>query len=282
MNTFKKIEELRAELLKYRLENKKIGLVPTMGALHHGHISLVEKAKEKSDVVAVSIFVNPTQFNNPEDLEKYPRNIERDLDLLKKAGCDIVFTPEVTEMYAGSHDLKISFGTLENSLEGKFRPGHFSGVGQIVSKLFNIFQPHSAFFGQKDLQQFFIIKKLIDQLCFPIELHMIPTKREDNGLAMSSRNERLTQEEKLEAGLIYQTLKLSAEAILEGRSIHHVIEQANELFAKNERLTLEYFEVVETENFTGISTVSDPKTTALCIAAEIGKVRLIDNLLLNY
>lgn len=282
MNTFKKIEELRAELLKYRLENKKIGLVPTMGALHHGHISLVEKAKEKSDVVAVSIFVNPTQFNNPEDLEKYPRNIERDLDLLKKAGCDIVFTPEVTEMYAGSHDLKISFGTLENSLEGKFRPGHFSGVGQIVSKLFNIFQPHSAFFGQKDLQQFFIIKKLINQLCFPIELHMIPTKREDNGLAMSSRNERLTQEEKLEAGLIYQTLKLSAEAILEGRSIHHVIEQANELFAKNERLTLEYFEVVETENFTGISTVSDPKTTALCIAAEIGKVRLIDNLLLNY
>ena len=282
MNTFKKIEELRAELLKYRLENKKIGLVPTMGALHYGHISLVEKAKEKSDVVAVSIFVNPTQFNNPEDLEKYPRNIERDLDLLKKAGCDIVFTPEVTEMYAGSHDLKISFGTLENSLEGKFRPGHFSGVGQIVSKLFNIFQPHSAFFGQKDLQQFFIIKKLINQLCFPIELHMIPTKREDNGLAMSSRNERLTQEEKLEAGLIYQTLKLSAEAILEGRSIHHVIEQANELFAKNERLTLEYFEVVETENFTGISTVSDPKTTALCIAAEIGKVRLIDNLLLNY
>ncbi|KOF02584.1 pantoate--beta-alanine ligase [Roseivirga seohaensis subsp. aquiponti] len=282
MNTFKKIEELRAELLKYRLENKKIGLVPTMGALHHGHISLVEKAKEKSDVVAVSIFVNPTQFNNPEDLEKYPRNIERDLDLLKKAGCDIVFTPEVTEMYAGSHDLKISFGTLENSLEGKFRPGHFSGVGQIVSKLFNIFQPHSAFFGQKDLQQFFIIKKLINQLCFPIELHMIPTKREDNGLAMSSRNERLTQEEKLEAGLIYQTLKLSAEAILEGRSIHHVIEQANELFAKNERLKLEYFEVVETENFTGISTVSDPKTTALCIAAEIGKVRLIDNLLLNY
>ena len=282
MNTFKKIEELRAELLKYRLENKKIGLVPTMGALHYGHISLVEKAKEKCDVVAVSIFVNPTQFNNPEDLEKYPRNIERDLDLLKKAGCDIVFTPEVTEMYAGSHDLKISFGTLENSLEGKFRPGHFSGVGQIVSKLFNIFQPHSAFFGQKDLQQFFIIKKLIDQLCFPIELHMIPTKREDNGLAMSSRNERLTQEEKLEAGLIYQTLKQSAEAILEGRSIHHVIEQANELFAKNERLTLEYFEVVETENFTGISTVSDPKTTALCIAAEIGKVRLIDNLLLNY
>ncbi|KYG84676.1 pantoate--beta-alanine ligase [Roseivirga seohaensis] len=282
MNTFKKIEELRAELLKYRLENKKIGLVPTMGALHHGHISLVEKAKEKSDVVAVSIFVNPTQFNNPEDLEKYPRNIERDLDLLKKAGCDIVFTPEVTEMYAGSHDLKISFGTLENSLEGKFRPGHFSGVGQVVSKLFNIFQPHSAFFGQKDLQQFFIIKKLINQLCFPIELHMIPTKREDNGLAMSSRNERLTQEEKFEAGLIYQTLKLSAEAILEGRSIHHVIDQANELFAKNERLTLEYFEVVETENFTGISTVSDPKTTALCIAAEIGKVRLIDNLLLNY
>ena len=282
MNTFKKIEELRAELLKHRLKNKKIGLVPTMGALHQGHIALVEKAKEKSDVVAVSIFVNPTQFNNSEDLEKYPRNLERDLSLLLEAGCDIVFAPEVAEMYSSKHDLKINFGALENSLEGKFRPGHFSGVGQIVSKLFNIFQPNSAFFGQKDLQQFFVIKKLIDQLSFPIELHMVPTKRESNGLAMSSRNERLTKEEKIQAGLIYKTLKESADDILNGTSINHITEQVHELFKKNERLTLEYFEVVETENFTGISTVSDPKKTALCIAAEIGKVRLIDNLLLNY
>lgn len=282
MNTFKKIEELRTELLNHRLKNKKIGLVPTMGALHQGHISLIEKAKEESDVVAVSIFVNPTQFNNPEDLEKYPRNIERDLDLLSKAGCDIVFTPDVDEMYGSTHDLKINFGELENSLEGKFRPGHFSGVGQIVSKFFNIFQPHSAFFGQKDLQQFFVIKKLIDQLSFPIVLHMIPTKREANGLAMSSRNERLTQGERLEAGLIYKALQESADAILNGTPINLVIEQTNELFKQNQRLTLEYFEVVETDNFTGISTVSDPKKTALCIAAEIGKVRLIDNLLLNY
>lgn len=282
MNTFKKIEELRAELLNHRLKNKKIGLVPTMGALHQGHISLVEMAKEKSDLVAVSIFVNPTQFNNPEDLEKYPRNIERDLTLLRKAGCDIVFTPEVAEMYPYPHDLRINFGMLEDSLEGKFRPKHFSGVGQIVSKLFNIFQPHQAFFGQKDLQQFFVIKKLITQLSFPIELHMVPTKREDNGLAMSSRNERLSQEDKQEAGLIYKTLKESADAITNGTSIPDVIERANELFKKNQRLTLEYFEVVETENFTEISTVSDPKKTALCIAAEIGKVRLIDNLLLNY
>ncbi|KYG76794.1 pantoate--beta-alanine ligase [Roseivirga echinicomitans] len=282
MNTFKKIEELRTELLNHRLKNKKIGLVPTMGALHQGHISLIEKAKEESDVVAVSIFVNPTQFNNPEDLEKYPRNIERDLDLLSKAGCDIVFTPDVNEMYGSTHDLKINFGVLENSLEGKFRPGHFSGVGQIVSKLFNIFQPHNAFFGQKDLQQFFVIKKLIDQLSFPIDLHMVPTKREINGLAMSSRNERLSQEERLEAGLIYKALQESADAILNNTPINHVIEQTNELFKQNQRLTLEYFEVVETDNFTGISTVSDPRKTALCIAAEIGKVRLIDNLLLNY
>tara|TARA_R110001592_G_scaffold2956_2_gene16560 strand:- start:3054 stop:3815 length:762 start_codon:yes stop_codon:yes gene_type:complete len=253
-----------------------------MGALHQGHISLVEKAKEKSDVVAVSIFVNPTQFNNPEDLEKYPRNIDRDLDLLSKAGCDIVFTPDVAEMYGNTHDLKINFGVLENSLEGKFRPGHFSGVGQVVSKLFNIFQPHSAFFGQKDLQQFFVIKKLIDQLSFPIDLHMVPTKRENNGLAMSSRNERLNQEERLEAGLIYKTLQESADAILNNTPINLVIERTNELFKENQRLTLEYFEVIETDNFTGISTVSDPKKTALCIAAEIGKVRLIDNLLLNY
>ncbi|WP_323757579.1 pantoate--beta-alanine ligase [Roseivirga sp.] len=282
MNTFKKIRELRAELLNHRLKNKKIGLVPTMGALHQGHISLVEKAKESSDLVAVSIFVNPTQFNNPEDLEKYPRNIERDLDLLCEAGCDIVFAPEVAEIYAAPHDLKINFGALENSLEGKFRPDHFSGVGQIVSKLFNIFQPHSAFFGQKDLQQFFIIKKLIDQLSFPIDIHMVPTKREANGLAMSSRNERLTQGERLEAGLIFKTLQESADAILNGTPINLVIERTNELFKQNQRLTLEYFEVVETDNFTGIPSVSDPKKTALCIAAEIGKVRLIDNLLLNY
>jgi len=282
MNTFKKIRELRAELLNHRLKNKKIGLVPTMGALHQGHISLVEKAKESSDLVAVSIFVNPTQFNNPEDLEKYPRNIERDLDLLREAGCNIVFAPEVAEIYAAPHDLKINFGALESSLEGKFRPGHFSGVGQIVSKLFNIFQPNNAFFGQKDLQQFFVIKKLIDQLSFPIDLHMVPTKREANGLAMSSRNERLTQGERLEAGLIFKTLQESADAILNGTPINLVIERTNELFKQNQRLTLEYFEVVETDNFTGIPSVSDPKKTALCIAAEIGKVRLIDNLLLNY
>ncbi|MGW8122191.1 pantoate--beta-alanine ligase [Roseivirga echinicomitans] len=282
MNTFKKIEPLRAELLLQRQKNKKIGFVPTMGALHEGHISLVEKAKEVSDIVAVSIFVNPTQFNNPEDLKSYPRSVERDLGLLQNAGCDIVFLPEVAEMYGDQNDLKINFGALENSLEGKFRPGHFSGVGQVVSKLFNIFQPQAAFFGQKDLQQFFVIKKLIDQLSFPIDLHMVATKRENNGLAMSSRNERLNKEERLEAGLIYKTLQESAEAILNGIPLDQVVARVTELFKGSERLKLEYFEIIETDNFTKVSAISDPKKTALCIAAEIGKVRLIDNLLLNY
>ena len=154
MNTFKKIEELRAELLKHRLKNKKIGLVPTMGALHQGHISLVEKAREKSDVVAVSIFVNPTQFNNSEDLEKYPRNLERDLSLLLEAGCDIVFAPEVAEMYSSKHDLKINFGALENSLEGKFRPGHFSGVAKLFLSYSIYFNPIVPSLARKTCNSF--------------------------------------------------------------------------------------------------------------------------------
>ena len=280
MNTFKNIPELKSELLKKRLSHKSIALVPTMGALHNGHIELVKKAQLKADIVAVSIFVNPAQFNNPEDLKKYPREVNRDLELLEKNGCDIVFTPEVSEIYPFKHDLSINFGPLENELEGKFRPNHFAGVGLVVSKLFNIFQPDYAFFGQKDLQQFYVIKKLIQQLSFPVELFMVKTLREANGLAMSSRNERLKPEDKKEAALIFSTLEKAKANLLSGATVESVKNDAHELFQKNERLSLEYFEIVETDNFSQLEEVVNPGKTAICLAAEIGGIRLIDNLLL--
>lgn len=280
MNTFKNIPELKSELLKKRLSHKSIALVPTMGALHNGHIELVKKAQLKADIVAVSIFVNPAQFNNPEDLKKYPREVNRDLELLEKNGCDIVFTPEVSEIYPFKHDLSINFGPLENELEGKFRPNHFAGVGLVVSKLFNIFQPDYAFFGQKDLQQFYVIKKLIQQLSFPVELFMVKTLREANGLAMSSRNERLKPEDNKEAALIFSTLEKAKANLLSGATVESVKNDAHELFQKNERLSLEYFEIVETDNFSQLEEVVNPGKTAICLAAEIGGIRLIDNLLL--
>lgn len=280
MNTYENIPDLRKQLLKDRLLNKKIALVPTMGALHEGHVSLVREARLKAEIVAVSIFVNPAQFNNPEDLEKYPRNVERDLALLEQAGCDIAFIPEPSEIYPFKHDLLINFGPLENELEGKFRPNHFAGVGLVVSKLLNIFQPDYAFFGQKDIQQFYVIKKLIEQLSFPVELLMVNTLREENGLAMSSRNQRLSKEDKKEAGLIFSILKKTREALLTGAAIDSVKLTAREIFDQNDRLKLEYFEIVETDNFSQIEQVVNFKKTALCIAATIGSVRLIDNLLL--
>jgi len=199
MEVIKTIMALRSKLAKHRLKGNKIGLVPTMGALHNGHLALVNASKNQCEITVVSIFVNPAQFNNAEDLEKYPNTIEKDTALLKAAGCNFLFLPSVKEIYPNTHDLSISFGALENNLEGRFRPGHFQGVGLVVSKLFNICQPDYAFFGQKDLQQFFVINKLIDQLSFPIDLKMVETSREENGLAMSSRNLRLSERDKSEA-----------------------------------------------------------------------------------
>lgn len=282
MKVFKKTSELRFELKKHRLSDKRIGLVPTMGALHMGHISLVKEAQKTADIVCVSIFVNPAQFNSLEDLDKYPRNLEKDLLLLKECGCHIVFAPEVDEMYPFNHDLTVNFGLIENQLEGKFRPGHFAGVGLIVSKLFNIFQPNQAFFGQKDIQQFYIIKKLINQLSFPVELTKVATLREPNGLAMSSRNERLNIKDKEEASLIYKSLAHAEKELKSGIDFVTVQKEVRELFNSSKRLELEYFELVETDNFTPIKLLTQGKEMALCIAAQIGQVRLIDNFVLNY
>jgi pantoate--beta-alanine ligase len=282
MRVIKTILELRAELANHRLNGNRIGLVPTMGALHSGHLSLVNTSKKECEITVVSIFVNPAQFNNKEDLEKYPNTIDEDLHLLESIDCNIVFLPTNQEIYPNQHDVSISFGELESNLEGSFRPGHFQGVGLVVSKLFNICQPDAAFFGQKDLQQFFVIKKLIDQLSFPIDLKMVMTSREENGLAMSSRNLRLSKSDRSYAAIIHSSLLNAKELLLDGIDIQNVIKATKELFAANDRLTLEYFEIVETDNFKSIKEVADPKKTAICVAAFIGNVRLIDNLLLNY
>lgn len=280
MKVIHKIDELRS-FVKLKKTNNSIGLVPTMGALHQGHLSLVKLALEKCDFTIASIFVNPAQFNKKEDLERYPTDIESDIALLNQAGTDLVFVPSIEEIYPIKPELKISFGSLENQLEGKFRPGHFAGVGLIVSKLFNLIQPEHAFFGQKDLQQFFIIKKLVDELNFDIQLHMAPIIREANGLAMSSRNERLSPEQKNTASLIYSSLAAARTSLNNGKSIPSTKALVEELFVQEPSLELEYFEVIDTNSFEPLNTTEGAKTIALCLAAEIGNVRLIDNLLLN-
>lgn len=273
------IQDLRQQLAEVR-NTSKIGLVPTMGALHQGHISLVKASKMNAQITVASIFVNPAQFNNLEDLEKYPRTLEDDLDKLESAGCDFVFVPEASEMYPTTPELKIDLGPITSELEGKFRPGHFNGVGLVVSKLFNIVQPDLAFFGQKDLQQFYVINKLVEELNFSLRLVMVPTQREISGLAMSSRNMRLSEADRNEASLLYKALQ-EAQKKLE---LHSIVAEAKqlvkELIDRSDRLHLEYFEVVQTTDFKPLEIVEMKDKTALCIAAEIGGVRLIDNLLL--
>lgn len=280
MKVCKTIPEIRSLIDAAKNAGKSIGLVPTMGALHDGHLSLIDAANRKCDFTIASIFVNPTQFNNPEDLEKYPRDNITDLEKLKSAKCDLVFMPNETEVYPMKPTLSMDFGDIGNELEGKFRPGHFDGVGLVVSKLFNIIQPHQAFFGQKDLQQFFIIKTLVDQLNFPITLNMVPTLREKSGLAMSSRNMRLSKVERNEASLIFKALKRAQKLLISGKSVHQAQQEIKELFDKSERLVLEYFEVIHTSDFKPVSEVSDDRNIAMCVAAEIGGVRLIDNMML--
>lgn len=277
MKVLHTIQEVRTHLNSID-SNESIGLVPTMGALHQGHLSLIEHSNKVCEFTITTIFVNPAQFNKQEDLEKYPRTIEEDLEKLEKAGCDLVFIPEADEIYPGKPELSINLGVISEELEGRFRPGHFNGVGLIISKFFNIIEPNKAFFGQKDLQQYHVIKKLAFELNFPVEIVMVPTEREETGLAMSSRNLRLSETQRLEASLIFQTLQTAKESLLKGRSINSVKSQAHVSFSKSESLTLEYFEVIHTSNFLPIEKVTDKDQTAICTAAEIGGVRLIDNL----
>src|SRR5579859_6611520 len=278
MHVFKEIKPLRA-FLKDKWNTISIGMVPTMGALHAGHLSLVEASKIENQLTLCSIFVNPTQFNNATDLERYPRSIEQDLRMLEQAGCDVVFTPERAEMYNRVATVRFDFGLLDKTLEGEFRPGHFSGVALVVSKLFHIVQPSIAYFGQKDFQQFKIIEKLVDELNFNVLLKRMPVFREADGLAMSSRNMRLNESERKKAIVFYESLKESRQLLKQGESISRTKEQVRKKCESVEGIKLDYFELADSENLNPQEIVTEK--SVLLIAGFVGEVRLIDNLLLN-
>ncbi|WP_425636797.1 pantoate--beta-alanine ligase [Algoriphagus yeomjeoni] len=271
-----------ADWQKYWLNSlksdKTIGLVPTMGALHEGHLDLVRKAKTETDIVVVSIFVNPTQFNNQEDYDNYPTTINEDLDKLRKENVDFVFLPKTETIYPEKPELSINFGELETVLEGAFRPGHFNGVGIVVSKLFNIIKPNQAFFGQKDLQQTAIIKRLVNDLSINIKLEIVPTRREVDGLAMSSRNVRLNQEERNQALILINSLTKAKKELLEGMPWFEVHNQIKCDFEEMPLASLEYFELIHPEYFTTFKDFDASQKSSICVAAYLGKIRLIDNL----
>lgn len=250
-----------------------------MGALHTGHISLIEAAKKDNDIVVCSVFVNPTQFNNPEDLAKYPRTFEADRVMLENAGCSAVFAPSVEEMYPEQPVVKMNFGALETVMEGASRPGHFNGVGIVVSKLFNIVKPQYAYFGQKDLQQVSVVRQLISDLSFGIELIICPTVRESDGLAMSSRNTRLNADERAIAPHIYRILTGAGEALNAGKKVNEVVNWAKSEFGKIKEFTLDYFEVIYLGDLLPIESIGPAGSNAICVAAFLGPVRLIDNII---
>lgn len=278
---FTTITALKNFLAEQRKKDKKWGFVPTMGALHAGHLQLVERASQENDFVVVSIFVNPTQFNNANDLEKYPRNIEKDIQLLATLDQNIVvFTPEPQEMYPHKNLLKFDFGNLEKVMEGAFRAGHFNGVALVVSKLFHIVQPQKAYFGQKDLQQCRVVGCLVRDLDFDLTLIVCPTMREKDGLAMSSRNTRLNETERKEAVKISQSL-FEVEKKIKNKEDWSSIAQWIENFYQNSILHLEYFLLADNENLTILNDYQNQKKIAICVAAYAGEVRLIDNIVVD-
>lgn len=273
------ISTLRSELNELRFK-KSLSLVPTMGALHEGHISLIEEAKKKSDVVIVSIFINPTQFNNKKDLEKYPKRAYEDLEILNDLDVDFVFQPISKELYPEEPGITIDLGNLSHKLEGKHRPGHFSGVALIVTKLFNIIQPDIALFGLKDLQQFLLIKKLCKELNIPVKVICVETKRNENGLALSSRNLRLSKNGKKLATHIYQSLKQIESELSMDIDIN---ESKTKAIANLEKkgIEIEYLEIVETQNLDSIHQYDPNSEIAICFAGFVEGIRLIDNLYLR-
>ena len=271
------INELRAELALQRQAGKKIGLVPTMGALHEGHASLVRRAVAENDVVVVSDFVNPTQFNDKNDLLKYPRTLDADCELLKKEGASFVFAPSVEEIYPEPDTRQFSYAPLDTVMEGKYRPGHFNGVCQIVSKLFMIVEPDKAYFGEKDFQQLAIIREMVKQMNFPLEIVGCPIVREADGLALSSRNARLSEEQRRQALGISQALFCSKEYAAT-HSVAETQEFVEKAIADAEGLELEYFELVDGLTLQKIASWEDTDYAVGCITVFCGDVRLIDNI----
>lgn len=274
LNTRNELVNLINNLKK---EGKTIGFVPTMGALHEGHLSLVKESKKNSDITVVSVFVNPTQFNDPEDLKRYPRTLEQDVELLKSVNCDIVFAPSVEEIYPEPDTRKFNFGYLESIMEGAKRPGHFNGVGQVVSRLFDLVAPDKAFFGMKDFQQVVIIKYMVKQLKYNIEIIACPIVREENGLAKSSRNTLLDEDHRKNAPHIYNTLK-KARSLASEMGVKEIREWIVNEINRNPFLDTEYVEIVDDTTLKVTEDWSEPGTKVACVAVYAGKIRLIDNI----
>jgi pantoate--beta-alanine ligase len=281
MVIFKQAEELERYIKSHKAGSKKVHFVPTMGALHEGHISLVNAAKAINAIVVASIFVNPTQFNDKSDFENYPVSQGEDIALLIDAGCDVLFIPSVSEIYPGGYDVKreFNFGHLDTILEAAHRPGHFAGVSQVVNRLLEIVKPDAMYLGQKDYQQCMVLKAMINQLnALNPELVICPTVREQDGLAMSSRNRRLTETQRALAGVIYQCL-VSIQAKRKTDPFSIVQKECIDLL-KDKGFEPDYVEIAKADNLELLPEYSDAPSVAL-IAAKIGEVRLIDNMLLN-
>jgi len=273
------IPEARAACRDARSGRKRLGLVPTMGALHEGHLSLVRAAKAQCDSVAVSIFVNPTQFGPTEDLSKYPRQFDRDCQLLEKEGIDILFAPSVDEIYPHGQVAWVLVEGLSEKLDGRSRPGHFRGVTTIVAKLFNIIEPEAAFFGQKDAAQLAVIRRMVEDLNFPVEIVACPIVRESDGLAMSSRNAYLNREERGCALVLRRSLEQVQREFQAGERIAaKLISAAKEVFASEPHVVLDYFEVVDPDTLDPVERIS--QRTLVAVAAHVGSTRLIDNTVL--
>lgn len=276
MKIASKIQELKDCLAGERQQNKKIGFVPTMGALHAGHLSLVKRCVEENDICVVSIFVNPTQFNDKNDLATYPRTLDNDCALLEAAGCDYVFAPSESEMYPEPDTRTFDFGTVSAVMEGARRPGHFNGVAQIVSKLFYAVKPENAYFGEKDFQQIAVIRAMVKQLNLPVKINACPILREADGLALSSRNVRLTPEQRAKAPLIARTLKESTN-FAGAKSVQEVIDFVVNTINRDPVMRVEYYEIVDGNTMEAVKNWSDADYVVGCVTVYCGEVRLIDN-----
>ena len=276
MQTFNSIAPLTKSIITYRAEGKTIGFVPTMGALHEGHLSLIRACKQSNDITVASIYVNPTQFNDTNDLKNYPRNKEKDCLLLSHEACDIVFTPTDKEMYPEPDRRVFEFGHMGSVMEGKHRPGHFNGVAQVVTKLFDAVKPHRAYFGQKDFQQLAIVRKLVNDLNYPIEIIGCPIIREPDGLAMSSRNKLLTADQRKAAPLIYKTLT-EVKKRIKNEPPEAVGKYVESTINSSPFLELEYFQLVATNTMLPVKKNIPEIPVTACIAVFSGSVRLIDN-----
>ncbi|MDP4187006.1 MAG: pantoate--beta-alanine ligase [Bacteroidota bacterium] len=280
MQVYKTVDSISSEIGKIRQQGKSIGFVPTMGALHNGHLSLIAQAKQENDVVVVSVFVNPTQFNDKNDLKNYPRTVEADLKKLEQAGCSIAFVPTEKEIYPEPDTRVFDFGNLNKVMEGKCRKGHFNGVAQVVSRLFSIVSPTRAYFGEKDFQQICVIKSMVKQLGLSVEIVPCPIIRETDGLAMSSRNALLSQDQRKNAVQISQTLFKAREIAL-NYSVEDLKKWVIAQINANPFLEVEYFEIVDDVELMPIADWTEKKNKVGCIAVKVGAIRLIDNIRFN-